>query len=174
MLNTKYQAEKERAEAANRAKSEFLANMSHELRTPLNAIIGFSEMMESGLFGPLGDMKYLEYCRDIRESGRYLLSVINDILDMSKIEAGQLQSWTARTSILLRCSRKSIRAAVASAGRAEGIRSTEDIAETCRMRADRQAMKQILLNLLSNAVKFTARAAGSRSGAHGGYRGPSR
>src|SRR6185436_2259457 len=88
-LAERYAEQKDRAEEANQAKSEFLANMSHELRTPLNAIIGFSEMMESGLFGPLGDMKYLEYCRDIRESGRYLLDVINDILDMSKIEAGR-------------------------------------------------------------------------------------
>ena len=88
-LAERYAEQKDRAEEANQAKSEFLANMSHELRTPLNAIIGFSEMMESGLFGPLGGAKYLEYCRDIRESGRYLLDVINDILDMSKIEAGR-------------------------------------------------------------------------------------
>ena len=88
-LAEQYAEQKDRAEEANQAKSEFLANMSHELRTPLNAIIGFSEMMESGVFGPLGDAKYLEYCRDIRESGRYLLDVINDILDMSKIEAGR-------------------------------------------------------------------------------------
>src|SRR5437879_11006509 len=88
-LADKYAEEKTRAEDANQAKSKFLANMSHELRTPLNAIIGFSEVMESGLFGPLGDTKYFEYCRDIRESGRYLLDVINDILDMSKIEAGR-------------------------------------------------------------------------------------
>ena len=88
-LNRKYMKETERAEAANRAKSEFLANMSHELRTPLNAIIGFSEVMESGLFGSLGSERYLEYARDIHSSGSYLLGVINDILDMSKIEAGQ-------------------------------------------------------------------------------------
>ncbi len=90
-LAERYAEEKDRAEDANQAKSEFLANMSHELRTPLNAIIGFSEIMESGLFGPLGADKYHEYCRDIRESGRYLLDVINDILDMSKIEAGRVE-----------------------------------------------------------------------------------
>src|SRR5256714_6894147 len=88
-LAEKYAEEKTRAEEASQAKSVFLANMSHELRTPLNAIIGFSEIMESGLFGPLGDTKYHEYCSDIRDSGRYLLDVINDILDMSKIEAGR-------------------------------------------------------------------------------------
>ena len=87
----KYADEKTRAEEANQTKSKFLANMSHELRTPLNAVIGFSEIMESGMFGALGADKYYEYCRDIRESGQYLLDVINDILDMSKIEAGRIK-----------------------------------------------------------------------------------
>src|SRR5271170_6970082 len=90
-LAGKYAEEKTRAEEANQTKSKFLANMSHELRTPLNAIIGFSEIMESGMFGPLGGEKYTEYSRDIRESGEYLLDVINDILDMSKIEAGGIR-----------------------------------------------------------------------------------
>ena len=90
-LAEKYAEEKTRAEEANQAKSKFLANMSHELRTPLNAIIGFSEIMESGMFGPLGAEKYNEYCSDIRGSGQYLLDVINDILDMSKIEAGRIR-----------------------------------------------------------------------------------
>ena len=83
--------EKNRAEEANQTKSKFLANMSHELRTPLNAIIGFSEIMESGMFGALGSEKYREYCHDILTSGHYLLEVINDILDMSKIEAGRMK-----------------------------------------------------------------------------------
>ena len=87
----KYAEEKTRAEEANQTKSKFLANMSHELRTPLNAIIGFSEIMESEMFGPLGAGKYNEYCRDIRASGLYLLDVINDVLDMSKIEAGRIK-----------------------------------------------------------------------------------
>ncbi len=91
IANSNYLAEKERAEAANRAKSEFLANMSHELRTPLNAILGFSEILKSRLFGPLGSEKYDEYAHDIHDSGKHLLNVINDILDMSKIEAGQMQ-----------------------------------------------------------------------------------
>ena len=90
-LAEKYAEEKTRAEEANQAKSKFLANMSHELRTPLNAIIGFSEIMKSGMFGPLGTEKYHEYCSDIRGSGQYLLEVINDILDMSKIEAGRIR-----------------------------------------------------------------------------------
>ena len=90
-LAEKYAAEKTRAEEANQAKSKFLANMSHELRTPLNAIIGFSEIMESGMFGPLGAEKYQEYCSDIHGSGQYLLDVINDVLDMAKIEAGRIR-----------------------------------------------------------------------------------
>src|SRR4029077_2129071 len=90
-LADKYSEEKTRAEEANQAKSKFLANMSHELRTPLNAIIGFSEIMDAGMFGPLGAEKYGEYCRDIHQSGQFLLDVINDILDMSKIEAGRIR-----------------------------------------------------------------------------------
>ena len=115
-LAEKYAEQKDRAEEANQAKSEFLANMSHELRTPLNAIIGFSEIMESGVFGPLGDAKYHEYCRDIRESGRYLLDVINDILDMSKIEAGRATTRAGagrarRASSPTRCALVAARAA---------------------------------------------------------------
>ena len=87
----KYEIEKQRAEEANRSKSEFLANMSHELRTPLNAINGFSEVMQSELYGPLGHAKYAEYINDILHSGRHLLALIDDVLDMSKIEAGRME-----------------------------------------------------------------------------------
>ena len=90
-LADKYAEEKTRAEEANQAKSTFLASMSHELRTPLNAIIGFSEIMESRMFGPLGAAKYDEYCRDIKRSGQFLLDVINDVLDMARIEAGRIR-----------------------------------------------------------------------------------
>ena len=144
--------EKTRAEEASHAKSEFLANMSHELRTPLNAIIGFSEIMESGVFGPLGD-KYHEYCRDIRESGRYLLDVINDILDMSKIEAGRLELGLEQFELdgVLREALRII------TPRADGKRLTlrVEIEANLAVRADRRGVKQIVLNLLSNAVKFT-------------------
>src|SRR5437660_12165447 len=90
-LAEKYAEETTRAEEANQAKSKFLANMSHELRTPLNAIIGFSEIMGSGMFGPLGSDKYREYCCDIHQSGQYLPEVINDILNMSNYEAARIR-----------------------------------------------------------------------------------
>jgi two-component system cell cycle sensor histidine kinase PleC len=152
-LAEKYGEQKRRAEDANQAKSEFLANMSHELRTPLNAIIGFSEIMESGMFGPLGAEKYLEYCHDIRESGNYLLDVINDILDMSKIEAGRTRLDLEEVE-LEHILTDSIRVL---AGRAQdkGLNLAVEIAGPIRLRADRRALKQIVLNLLSNAVKFT-------------------
>jgi len=152
-LNRKYMKETERAEAANRAKSEFLANMSHELRTPLNAIIGFSELMEQGLFGPLGSPRYEEYASDINGSGKYLLGVINDILDMSKIEAGQF-SMDREEIDLCPLIHETVR--VISLQAAEKSITVETrIADTMTLFADRRAIKQIAINLLSNAVKFT-------------------
>jgi len=152
-LADKYAAEKTRAEEANQAKSKFLANMSHELRTPLNAIIGFSEIMGSGMFGPLGAEKYNEYCNDIHGSGQYLLDVINDILDMSKIEAGRirLDFEDLQLDPLLAESMRVV------AARADEKNLTLDsrISPDLHLRADRRALKQIALNLLSNAVKFT-------------------
>ena len=152
-LNADYQAEKERAETANRTKSQFLANMSHELRTPLNAIIGFSEILEEGLFGPLGSPKYEEYARDINGSGQHLLGVINDILDMSKIEAGQLEIERERID-LAPLVEEAVRLTSIPADK-KNIRIDRKIAPGLSMNADRRAMKQVLLNLLSNAVKFT-------------------
>jgi two-component system cell cycle sensor histidine kinase PleC len=152
-LAEKYAQEKTRAEEANQTKSKFLANMSHELRTPLNAIIGFSEIMESGMFGSLGSEKYQEYCHDILTSGHYLLEVINDILDMSKIEAGRMK-LDMEPLDLSKTLAESLRVV---SGRAEdkNLLLDADIQSTISVIADRRATKQIIVNLLSNAVKFT-------------------
>lgn len=153
VLAEKYAEEKTRAEEANQAKSKFLANMSHELRTPLNAIIGFSEIMESGMFGPLGTEKYDEYCRDIRESGKYLLDVINDVLDMSKIEAGRMRLDLEQLD-LERLLSEATRV-ITPRAQEKNIELISRIQPDVRLVADRRAVKQIVLNLLSNAVKFT-------------------
>jgi two-component system, cell cycle sensor histidine kinase PleC len=152
-LAEKYSEEKNRAEEANQTKSKFLANMSHELRTPLNAIIGFSEIMESGMFGTLGSEKYQEYCHDILTSGHYLLEVINDILDMSKIEAGRMKLDMEQLD-LSKTLAESLRVV---SGRADdkNLVLDADIEGTIAVVADRRAVKQIIVNLLSNAVKFT-------------------
>jgi two-component system cell cycle sensor histidine kinase PleC len=152
-LAEKYSQEKNRAEEANQTKSKFLANMSHELRTPLNAIIGFSEIMESGMFGTLGSEKYQEYCHDILTSGHYLLEVINDILDMSKIEAGRMKLDLEQLD-LSKTLAESLRVV---SGRADNknLVLDADIESSIAVVADRRAVKQIIVNLLSNAVKFT-------------------
>jgi two-component system cell cycle sensor histidine kinase PleC len=152
-LAEKYQREKTRAEEANQTKSKFLANMSHELRTPLNAIIGFSEIMGSGMFGELGSEKYQEYCQDILTSGHYLLEVINDILDMSKIEAGRMKLDMEELD-LSQTLAESLRV-VAGRAQAKHLTLDADIAKPISVVADRRATKQIIVNLLSNAVKFT-------------------
>ncbi len=148
------------AEAANRAKSQFLANMSHELRTPLNAIIGFSEVIEGEFFGPVGNKRYASYARDIAASGRHLVGLIGDVLDMSKIEAGGYKLAETELSIgdfardMLRLMRG--HAQVANVDLALDIAAAADI----RVCADSQALRQIAINLLSNAIKF------SQSGGH--------
>ncbi len=148
-------AAKEQAELANRSKSEFLANMSHELRTPLNAIIGFSEIVAGELFGPIGAIRYVEYARDIHTSGIHLLSIISDILDLSKIEAGRRELIESAIDIheVAESALRLVR------GRAEngGVRLVNGIAGDAMppLLADERAVKQMLLNLLSNAVKFT-------------------
>jgi two-component system, cell cycle sensor histidine kinase PleC len=152
-LAEKYSQEKTRAEEANQTKSKFLANMSHELRTPLNAIIGFSEIMESGMFGSLGSEKYQEYCHDILTSGHYLLEVINDILDMSKIEAGRMK-LDLEPLDLSKTLAESLRV-VSGRAQDKNLMLDADIESTISVIADRRATKQIIVNLLSNAVKFT-------------------
>jgi two-component system cell cycle sensor histidine kinase PleC len=151
--NEKYLAEKQRAEAANKAKSEFLANMSHELRTPLNAILGFSEILLARMFGPVGSPKYEEYAKDIHESGKHLLNVINDILDMSKIEAGQMKI-RCETIDLGPLIEESMRLTAIPAEE-KNITVSQQVNDGLSIVADRRAMKQIAINLLSNAVKFT-------------------
>lgn len=152
-LAEQHAAEKHRAEAANKAKSDFLANMSHELRTPLNAIIGFSEIMNQEMFGKLGSEKYHEYCRDIHDSGSFLLGVINDILDMSKIEAGRF-TLDPEMIVVEEIIEETLRIINRNA-ESKKIRIEGEVKAGLEIEADRRAVKQILLNLLSNAVKFS-------------------
>lgn len=145
--------EKARAAAveASKAKSRFLATMSHELRTPLNAILGFSEVIEREMYGAAGDKRYPEYARHIHDSGAHLLSLIRDILDLSKIEAGKME---------LQCEALDVAALVdearqlSNADRNHALR-VEMVERLPAVFADRRAAKQMLLNLLSNAMKFT-------------------
>lgn len=151
-LAERYLEQKAGAESANRAKSEFLANMSHELRTPLNAIIGFSEIMENGLFGPLGE-KYTDYVRDIRSSGGYLLGIIDDILDMSRIESGKMRLEKSEIAIgpVLDQALLKVQPEIE---RKQLIVNLEGPLDT-HLEADPHALYQILSNLLDNAAKFT-------------------
>ncbi|HEY1962061.1 MAG TPA: HAMP domain-containing sensor histidine kinase [Rhizomicrobium sp.] len=142
----------ERAEAASRAKSEFLANMSHELRTPLNAIIGFSEMIQSGHFARPG--KHAEYAGLIHQSGYHLLALINDILDLAKIEAGGLVLQESEVDVA-RLISGCVRLMGGRAEVSELIIETDVSAGLPPLHADERALKQVLLNLLANAVKFT-------------------
>jgi two-component system cell cycle sensor histidine kinase PleC len=143
-----------RAEEANLAKSRFLASMSHELRTPLNAILGFSEVMANEVLGPVGNDTYKDYAGDIHQSGQHLLNLINEILDLSRIEAGryQLQEEPVELALLAEdsCHMMELRA------RNKGIRIVQQFEPTLpRLFADERAIRQIMLNLLSNAIKFT-------------------
>jgi len=145
---------KEAAEFANRTKTEFLANMSHELRTPLNAIIGFAEVIKDEMFGPVGTAKYADYAKDIHSSGRHLLDLINDILDLSKLEAGKLE--LREEDVALRKTVEDCLTLIRNrAQESHVLLVTEVEPRLPRLRCDERALKQVLLNLLSNAVKFT-------------------
>ncbi len=153
VLARKYEIAKIRAEAANHAKSEFLANMSHELRTPLNAINGFSEIMSAEMFGPLGHARYKEYAGDILNSGQHLLSLINDILDMSKIEAGKMTLRFEPMAVgeVVDDAMRLVRQRAEKAG----LKLRTQLPALPEIEADYRAVKQVLLNLLTNAIKFT-------------------
>jgi signal transduction histidine kinase len=142
------------AELANRAKGDFLANMSHELRTPLNAIIGFSEVISNELFGPIVNEKYLEYITDIHASSLHLLSIINDVLDMSKIEAGKVE--LAKEIVPVQGLIREVMRMVHERAQSRDIELTvQMLEEEIDIWADERSMKQIFLNLLSNAIKFS-------------------
>ena len=141
-------------QAASRAKTEFLANMSHELRTPLNAVIGFSEAIMNRMFGPLGNDRYAEYAGDIHASGAHLLGIINDILDLSKIEAGRMELNEEPVDLIrtVEDAARIVHERAAAAGLKLAVEASEVLP---RLWADERAIKQILINLLSNAIKFT-------------------
>jgi signal transduction histidine kinase len=147
------------AETANRARGDFLANMSHELRTPLNAVLGFSEILEKELFGPLGDARYREFAGDIHRSGRHLLEVIGNILDLAKVDAGKLELYEEDVDIaetMRTCARLMTEAANAASVTLE----VQPPAESVFIHGDATRIRQIFLNLLSNAVKFTPAGGG--------------
>jgi signal transduction histidine kinase len=145
----------EQAEQANRAKSAFLANMSHELRTPLNAIMGFSEVMKDEHLGTMDNRRYLGYASDIHSSGHYLLGIINDILDLSKIEAGKMTVENAEEFPLRQALEGSF-AICAPMAEKFGVRLESRLPpETVRLIAVERMIRQIMINLLSNAIKFT-------------------
>jgi signal transduction histidine kinase len=142
------------AEAANRVRGEFLANMSHELRTPLNAVLGFSEILEKELFGPLGDARYKEFVRDIHSSGKHLLEIIGNILDLAKVDAGKLEIYEDEFDLedVMRGCIRLMTDSAKSVGLTMDLRLPRS---PLRLRADPTRLRQILLNLLSNAVKFS-------------------
>ncbi|MES2729452.1 MAG: ATP-binding protein [Pseudomonadota bacterium] len=145
---------KDQADAANHAKSAFLASMSHELRTPLNAIIGFSEIMMNEAFGPIGTRKYIEYLQDVHLSARHLLDIINEVLDMSKIEAGkvELDEQTFDIGELLQSVSRMM---VSRAFSANIALTTTIVPDLPLLRADPRLIRQVLINLVSNAIKFS-------------------
>jgi PAS domain S-box-containing protein len=154
LLNRELQRQQQVAIAANRAKSDFLARMSHELRSPLNAILGFSEIIGDDLFGAAGVPRYQGYARNINEAGAHLLALINDILDLSKVEAGRLELNAERVD-----AREVIHSClplVNPLAERRGVQMTTDLSsDDLAIEADHLRLRQIVLNILSNAVKFT-------------------
>jgi signal transduction histidine kinase len=147
-------ASKEEAETSSRAKSNFLANMSHELRTPLNAIIGFAELMEGETFGPIGSPRYKEYASTIRGSGTHLLGLINDVLDLSRVDAGRAD--LNEEVIFVEHLVETVLTMIEQQAQKNGIKLVKDIARDLpRLNADARRVRQVLINLLSNAIKFT-------------------
>ncbi|HXS06341.1 MAG TPA: HAMP domain-containing sensor histidine kinase [Rhizomicrobium sp.] len=145
----------EEAEQANKAKSSFLANMSHELRTPLNAILGFSEVMKDQHLGPVHNPRYLSYAADIHASGRHLLAIINDVLDLAKIEAGKMTLDNAGRFALAPVLASSI-SMLKGLGEKFGVSVHNEIAEEgLVVTAVERMIRQILINLVGNAIKFT-------------------
>lgn len=142
------------AEESDKAKTMFLCNIAHELRTPLNAIIGFSDIIRSELFGPSGNEKYLDYANDIHQAGTYLLRLINDLLDVSRLEVGEF-SLTEEDVDLHECIAGSVCMLAEQALKKKIVLSQEVPSILPRLRADRTRLQQILVNLVSNAVKFT-------------------
>jgi two-component system cell cycle sensor histidine kinase PleC len=145
---------RQKAEAASQAKSEFLANMSHELRTPLNAILGFSDLMQKQIFGNLGSHQYVEYSGHINDSGRHLLGLINDVLDLAKIEAGRMTVKAVDLNIR-ECMQQALRLFEVRAASGQVTLKCETDRDLPLLHADERGTHQILLNLISNAVKFT-------------------
>ena len=143
------------AERASSAKSDFLAKVSHEIRTPLNAIIGFSEVMTEERFGPIGNERYRQYLKDIHASGSHLISLINDLLDLSKIEAGKLELTIASVS-LNELTQQCVAIMQPQANRERVIIRTSLSPRLPQVMADARSVRQIVLNLVSNSIKFTA------------------
>lgn len=156
-------AGRRQAVKANHAKSRFVANMSHELRTPLNSVIGFSEIIRTEAFGPVGNPKYVEYANDINHSGSHLLAIINDMLDISRIEAGAMELHP--TEFELRELLNGCLSMVQDMAREKDVRLEATLDRALAVRADELRIKQVFINILSNAIKFTDSGGAVRIGA---------